>query len=463
MHYLKNLFLLLLSFVITKQCLAQAVIAIENVDIISMTENNEVIKNATVVIRDNKILSINQPVPDNAKVIDGKGKWLMPGLVDMHVHGLADIDFGKKYPTKGATLFADNQDVMLPYVASGVTTVFELSARVEHFGQRNEIVKGKITGPRMSLAALIDGEGSNGRIATTPADGRQSVRMAKAEGYEFIKVYSHLNVETFKAIVDEANKQSMKVIGHIPNAFQGRVADAIIPHFDMVAHGEEFFKQAKDYSEEEAAYFAKLTKENGTWLTPTLIVNESIADQYRSLDSIRNLPAFKYVIPLLQNKWLTSNQYNKGVNEQRIAGNEKRIAFNKKLVKAFKKAGVPIVAGTDAGTSGIIWGFSLHDELALLVDAGLTTEEVLASATRLPATWLGLGDKLGTVETGKYADLILLDANPLKDIRNTTKIAGVFFNGRWIDKTTINEMMNGLAERNTRPTEKDDWSKRKNY
>lgn len=465
MNRIVSFILLILSLTAVAQAQSSAPkpIVIKNVNIIPMTINNKVIENATVVLEGNKIVSINKSAPASAQLINGKGKWLIPGLIDMHIHGLADIDFGKKYPTKGATLFADNQDVMTPYVATGVTTIFDLNARVENFGQRNEIIKGKIIGPRMALAALIEGEGGNGRIATTPSDGRQSVRMAKAEGYEFIKVYSRLNIETYKAIVDEAYKQGMKVIGHIPNAFQGNIEEAFIPHFDMVAHAEEFFKQTDDLSDRQAQRFAKLCKDNGTWLTPTLIVNESIAEQYRSLDSIRNLEAFQYVIPLMQSKWITSNQYNKASSPQKIAGNEERIEFNKLLVRAFKEAGVPMVAGTDAGTSGIIWGFSLHDEVALLVEAGLTPEEALISATRLPATWLGIDDKIGTIEEGKFADLILLDANPLTDINNTRKIAGVFFNGRWIDKATINKMLADLAKRNTADRDKYDWSKRKEY
>ncbi len=133
------------------------------------------------------------------------------------------------------------------------------------------------------------------------------------------------------------------------------------------------------------------------------------------------------------------------------------------LVKSFKEAGVPIVAGTDAGTSGVVWGFSLHDEIELLVKAGLTTEEALASATRLPATWLGIENKIGTVEVGKYADLILLDVNPLDDISNTRKISGVFVNGKWLNSKKINAMLSDLAKKNTVNKEKYDWKKRTEY
>ena len=439
------------------------IFAVKNVNIIPMTTENKIMENATVVIMDRKILSINKPIPQNATVIDGKGKWLMPGLIDMHVHNLADINLSSNYPTKGATLFTNTQDFMLLYVANGVTTAFELSARVEHFGQRNEIIKGKVIGPRIALAILIEGGDASGNVANTPSDGRQIVRLAKAQGYEFIKLYSRINIETYKAIIDEANKEGMKVVGHIPNAFKGQIEKAFVPHFDMVAHAEEYAKQTDDFTDKEARRFAKLAKENGTWLTPTLITMERIAEQARSLDGVRNLPSLKYVHPLMQSKWLTSNNYNTGTSPERIAYFEKLVNFHVVLVKAFKEAGVPIVAGTDAGTSGVVWGFSLHDEIELLVKAGLSSEEALASATRLPATWLAIDDKIGTVEVGKYADLLLLEANPLDNITNTRKISGVFVNGQWLNRKKIDTMLSNLAKKNAADKDKYDWKKRKEY
>ncbi len=438
--------------------------ALINVNIISMTTENKITENATVVIKNKKIVSINKPIPYNAKIIDGKGKWLIPGLVDMHVHNLADINLSSNYPTKGATLFTDTQDFMLLYIANGVTTAFELSARAEHFAQRNEIIKGKVIGPRIALAFLIDGGDGSGNLAHTASDGRQSVRIAKVHGYEFIKVYQHLDIETYKATIDEAYKQGMKVVGHIPLAFKGgRIEEAFVPHFGMVAHAEEYSNYTQDFSDLDAQRFAKLAKENGTWLTPTLTAMEWILDQSHSIDSVRNLSSLKYVQPLMQSKWLNSNRYNQDTSPERISRFEKLVDFHMRLVKAFQDAGVPVVAGTDAGISGVVWGFSLHDEIELLVKAGLTPNEALISATRLPATWLGIQDKIGTVEVGKYADLVLLDANPLEDIKNTRKISGVFVNGRWLDSKKINSMLSNVAKRNATNKEKYDWKNRKEY
>lgn len=328
----------------------QQVFAIRNVNIIPMTSENKIIENATVIIKDKKIVSINKPIPDTVEIIEGEGKWLIPGLIDMHVHSLADINFGSTYPTKGASLFFDLQDVMTPYVANGVTTILELNSRVEHFGQRNEITKETVIGPRMALAALIDGGDAWGRVVNTPADGRQAVRCAKVDGYDFIKVYSRLNAETFKAIVDEANIHGLKVIGHIPNVFKGQLKEAFVPNFSMVAHAEEFAKHSKEFTDEDAQRFAKISKENGTWLTPTLTVMVWIASQARSLDEVRSTEAFKYIHPLMQSKWLKSNTYNRKTSPEFINYVDNLVIFHKKIVKAFKEVGVPIVAGTDAGT-----------------------------------------------------------------------------------------------------------------
>jgi Amidohydrolase family len=164
---------------------------------------------------------------------------------------------------------------------------------------------------------------------------------------------------------------------------------------------------------------AQLLKANGTWLSPTLTTMERILGQVKSLEELKALPSLKYVHPLLQSKWLTANKYNKMSSPEDIAHFEKYVKFNLLLVKACKAAGVPIVTGTDVGTSGVVQGFSMQDELELLIKAGLTPQEALTSATRLPAAWLGIESLVGTVEIGKYADLILLNANPLDNIKNT--------------------------------------------
>jgi imidazolonepropionase-like amidohydrolase len=436
------------------------VFAIKNVNIITMKDGDKVLKNATVVVKNDKIESINDSIPKGAKIIDGKGKWLMPGLIDMHVHVPTDGGpFGPKIPTQAATVFFDLQDFMTLNNSNGVTTIFDLGSRPEHFGQRNEIAKGNVIGSRMALAAMIDGGKGQGRRANNAEEGRQAVRSAKAEGYEFIKLYSDLNIETFKAIVDEASKQKLKTIGHIPEAFEGHLKEAFVPNFGMVAHAEELTKHTENYSEADAKLFAKMLKENGTWLCPTLTTIVWIASQVRSMDEIKALPTLQYLHPLTQSKWLTANKYNNFSDSATIVKFENYVKFNNLLVKECKAIGVPIVAGTDASTSGVVFGFSMHDELELLVKAGLTNDEALNAATNLAATWLGIKSIVGTIEVGKMADLLLLEANPLDDIKNTKMIAGVFINGNWMDKSKIKADLADLSKRNTAAKADWDWKK----
>ena len=432
----------------------------EHVAVLPMTENGVVVRDATVVIENERITSLTGPGPRGARRINGRGKWLIPGLMDMHVHLPSDEQLPRdpRYAYEGLTEFFSTRDMLTPFGANGVTQILDMSAFGSSFGQRIAIERGEVLGPNLALAAAIHGGRSEGRVADTPSDGRQAVRDAKAEGYDFIKTYSGLNTETFFAIVDEANKRGMKTLGHIPDAFQGNIESAFVPGFGMVAHAEEFAKHSDYFTDADALRFAQMSKRNGTWLSPTLIVWRWIVSQTRSLDELRVSPNLQYVHPLIRGRWLEDNGYNRQSSPRRIAYFERMEEFHRRLVAAFKAEGVPMVVGTDTLTSGVVPGFSVHDELELLVGAGLTNEEALASATRLPATWLGVSHDRGTIEIGKRADLVLLEADPLVAISNTRRIAGVSLSGRWTSRATLDAMMTDLAERNAALEREFDWA-----
>lgn len=432
---------------------------IKNVNVITMTIPNKVIYNASVVISNNVIQSINGTIPPNCNIIEAKGKWLIPGLIDAHVHLPTDAFFGQKRPTQSPDISFRTQDIMTPFITNGVTTIVDLNSTMETFSQKKEVEKGNVTGPKIVLAALINGGKGQGRIANTAEEGRLLVRNSKVEGYDFIKLYSKLNIETYNAIIDESNKLGMKTIGHIPNAFQGKVEQAFVPHFGMIAHAEEISKHAKVYNVDEAMRFAKLAKTNGTALSPTLITMIWIAKQSHSIDSIKKLPTLQYVHPLVQSKWLTANNYATNATKENISYFDSLVQFHCQLVKIFKEAGVPIIAGTDAGTSGVVSGFSLHDELDELVKSGLTPEEALSAATLTSAQWIGNDKFIGSIEEGKTADLILLNQNPLVDIKNTRNIESVFVNGRWLDQKKIKNLLSDLSARNTKNIDEFDWMK----
>jgi imidazolonepropionase-like amidohydrolase len=437
----------------------QRPLVFEHVTVLPMTENGAALRDATVVIENERITSLQGPGPRGARRINGRGKWLMPGLMDMHVHLPSDEQLPRdpRYSYEGLTEFFSTQDMLTPFVANGVTQILDMSAFGSSFGQRIAIGRGEVLGPNLALAAVIHGGRTEGRVADTPSDGRQVVRDAKAEGYDFIKTYSGLSTEAFFAIVDEADKQGMKVLGHIPDAFQGNLESAFVPGFSMVVHAEEFAKHSDNFTDADALRFAQMSKRNGTWLSPTLTVWRWIVSQTRSLDELSASPNLQYVHPLIRGRWLEDNGYNKQSSPRRIAYFERMDEFHRRLVAAFKAEGVPMVAGTDTLTSGVVAGFSLHDELELLVGAGLTNEEALASATRLPATWLGVDRDRGTIEVGKRADLVLLDADPLVAVANTRRIAGVCLSGRWTNRATLDAMMADLARRNAAMERQFNW------
>ena len=450
--------LLLLSLILPPTAIAQSrrgtgarqpVTVIEHVTVIPMTERGVSIPDATVVVEHGRITALRGPVPRGARRINGRGKWLIPGLMDMHVHLPSDQFLPDNEPPRNEppSLTFDTQDIMTPYIANGVTQIMHMDADAVAIGRRNEIAAGKVIGPSMALAALIDGKRPEGRVALTPADGRQAVRDAKAEGYGFIKLYWRLDVETFLAINDEARLQGMKVLGHIPDAFEGQVEKAFVAGF-MIAHAEELAKQSLEFSDADAARFAALARENGAALTGTLTTMRWISSQTKSLDELRALPTLQYLHPMVRRQWIARNSYFAGSSARRISYFDRMVDFNRRLVGAFRAAGVPVVAGTDALNPGCVPGFALHDELVLLREAGLTNEEALAAATRVPATWLGVIADRGTIEAGKRADLVLLDADPLVDIRNTRRIAGVMVNGRWLPRRTLDRMRADVVAHN---------------
>jgi imidazolonepropionase-like amidohydrolase len=439
----------------------QSAIAIENVSVVPMSKDGLVLHDATVVIAQGRIVSLNGPTPKGAKRINGKGKWLIPGLMDMHVHLPNDDQLPVETPRgEPPRLDFGTQDIMTPYVANGVTQILNMDSTPASVGQRNEIESGRVIGPHMALAAVVDGKRPEGRIANNESDARQMVRDVQAEGYNFVKVYSRLEVETYLAIIDEANKRNIKVLGHIPEAFEGQLDKAFIPGFGMVAHAEEFSKHSDKFEDADAVRFAKLAKQSGTWVTPNLIAMHWIASQARSLDELKANPHNAYMHPLLQSKWVKANGYNPRLSKpSTVAYFDRMVEFHQRLVRALKAEGVPMVAGTDALLSGVVPGFSLHDELELLAGAGLTNAEVLAAATRLPAQWLGVDKDRGTIEVGKRADLVLLDADPLANIANSRKIAGVFLSGRYHDRKELDAMMADLAKRNKAGLKEFDWDK----
>jgi len=435
-----------------------APIVITDVTVLPMTPDAAPLTHVTVTLGNGRIEAITPgsaaKLPPGARPIDGRGKWLMPGFADMHMH-LENDRMGRLHvgdPTLPDGTF-ELEDALTPYLANGVLQIFNLSSMAETIGQRVEVESGRVIGPHIATAAMIDGSPpmwplGMTRAAATPEDGRQAVRDAKAEGYEFIKVYSKLTLETFTAIVDEARQQKMRVVGHIPQRGKGITDKFFIPGFDLVAHAEEFAQHTDPPDHAAIPRYVEMAKRNGTWLIATLSLDERIVEEIRDPDSLKRRDELRYMHPRAYDMVINGNPYIKDRSEGRIQYVQNVVDFNCPLVKAFTEAGVPVLTGTDAPVPGVAPGFALHDEFEALSKCGMSNMQILESTTRRAAEWLGTLSDRGTVETGKRADLVLLDADPLQNISNTRRIAAVIVGGHYLARKELDRRLATLAARN---------------
>jgi imidazolonepropionase-like amidohydrolase len=419
----------------------------------------------TVVIRGDRISEIGKSgtiqAPQGAHVVDAKGKFLIPGVWDMHVHWL-------------------HKDYLPLFIANGVTGIRIMWGDPMHHQWRQEIAQGTLVGPRMAIASpIVDGPKPiwPGSTAVGTADeGRQAVIQSKKDGADFIKVYSRLPRDAYFAIADEAKKQGIPFAGHVPGPVSViEASDAgqkSIEHFTGILEacstreeelrkaGEEAWsklppgqafpsratvyalgrQRLETFSPEKAnALFAHLAR-NHTWQCPTLTVLRNMA--FIKDTAIHDDPRVKYMPPEMISGWNPKDDFrlNDKTDEDFELG---RAAYRKlkELVGPMHRAGVEFLAGTDVLNPYCFPGFSLHDELTLLVEAGLSPMEALQAATLNPARYLGQDKDLGTVEKGKIADLVLLDASPLDDIGNTRKIDAVVVSGKLHPKADLQKML----------------------
>lgn len=430
---------------------------LHHVNVIPMTKGSDVLRDQTVVVKAGRIASIART---NAKLqrqqgrhIDASGKWLIPGLTDAHTH-IENVPLLRLYLQKPG--ISDDavrtQDVFLPYVANGVLQVFDLSAMPETMRQREEIADGKVLGPHIVAAAMVDGkppllpEGIT-HLATTPEDGRAIVRQAAKSGHQLIKTYSKLSLPVFSTVIDEANKQGLRVVGHIPGRETGETDKYFQPGFGMVAHAEEYAQQTAKPDAAAITWYVELAKRNGTGLISTLTLNERLLETVKDPAMLKQREELDVLNPHLNTVTVHQNPYVAHASPAYIEKLDAIVRFNRQLISAFRQAGIPILSGTDSPVPGVVPGYAMHDELAALVRAGLTPREALESATRVPNDWLGTAHLRGRVAEGLHADLILLDANPLDDIANTRRISAIILGGRYLVRADIAAMLQEMRVR----------------
>lgn len=427
------------------------------------TNTASVLPDVTVVITGDHIASVDKAaaakVPKDAQVVDARGKFLIPGLWDMHVHTF------RHNPRSTNTWYFPL------FIANGVTGVRDMWTTGEDFVQvvqfRRGLADGSFLGPRYGAVAwMVDGPDPifpNSYVVKTPEEARGFVDKAKASGVEFVKVYQKLPREEYLAIVDEAKKVGIPFVAHMPWAISAAEASddgaRSIEHLSNVMEGcstieNEFLtlsplgphmreKMFDTYDQHKCEQLKEKFARNQTWQVPTswmffegrALLQDHLATDARSTYLPKDVRASWQEQPAINDHSPSRQQVRRKDQNERLA-----------IIAMMNKKAVPMMAGTDLGNSFVLPGFNLHDELAIFVQAGLTPGEALKTATYNPAKFLGMLDRLGTVEKGKLADLVLLDANPLEDIHNTERIRAVVLNGRYLDRSTLDKMLRDAEE-----------------
>ena len=388
----------------------------------------------------------------NARIVDARGKYLIPGLWDMHVHTV----FGDWLPR--------NEKVTLPlFVANGITGVRDMGGELDVLKLwRSEIAAGQLLGPLMVIAGpMLDGPvprfPSSAPVANA-ADGRKVVDELTSQGVDFIKIQSLIPRDGYFAAADEAKKLGITFVGHVPDAVRASEASNAgqksIEHFTGIFEGcstieDQLLKGPKSlgrnvatYDPERAKALIALMARNHTWQVPTLVWERGqwLVDDI----DVSHDPLIRYAPPAWKDRtWpMFVGDIEKDMDTDPLPVRKRFVQMELEMTQAMHRAGVPFMAGTDTAAGVHIFpGFSLHQELALFVEAGFTPMEALQTATRNPAEFLGRLSDMGTVESGKIADLVLLDANPLDDILNTRKIRAVVLAGRYFSRDDLDQML----------------------
>lgn len=438
--------------------------AFVGVNVIPM-DRERVLANQTVVVKDGKIVQVGDAakvkVPQDAVRVDGQGRYLIPGLVDMHTHLMSDDAFPDE-------LAPDELRIM---VANGVTTCRFMIGTPEQLILRTRSAKGEIIAPTIYSASphLTGKEQGNNFVVTTPEEAREAVRRSKAAGYDFIKITTFLPSLLYETAIDEATKLKVPVVGHadsryvtVPRAWKARQQIEHLDGYmevllrddapmkgsvsDIYIYNPKNWDSLDFVDEAKIAWAAKMTVASNPYVDPTQHFMKNTFGLPRSEESIRAQPDFKFYMAKTQNFFI-DYQKRTQINKVPLERRARWIEIRNKLIKAIHDAGGKIMAGSDTPEFLWLYGFSMHRELKALADAGLSNYAVLAAGTRNAHEYLGSIERSGTIEKGKQADLILLDANPLDDIRNTEKRTGVMLKGKYYTQAEMNGWLDEIAPR----------------
>ena len=395
-------------------------LVITNTNVLPMSQNT-VLRQQTVLIEKGRIVALGPAgkaiIPRGAVVVDGKGKYLMPGMIDMHAHLPG---------AEGARHSLDSYFRL--NLASGVTGLRSMRGAPEHLRWRDSLRRISALAPRLYLGSPVFTRDRS----YTARKGQQLLTQYKASGYDFAKYLGGLTVPQYDSLLTDARQVGLKMAGHAPRS---GLAGALAARMTSIEHIEAFvvaYQQDSVLFRQQARQMAA----GGIYTCPDLFWYQVTWLEYAP-ERLKQLPGMAYVDASVREEWLTwvaaeSQQLMPGGVP--TAAHAQRMASLKAYRRAFRimhEAGVQFLVSAGDGPF-VVPGFSMNEELASLVGMGLSPYEALGAATRNAATWLGVQNQLGTVEPGKTADLVLLDANPLENIANMRRVSGVVLAGRWV-------------------------------
>ena len=449
---------LIAGFSLAAQTPPQETTSITHVTVIDVVTGKK-LPDQTVVLQGDRILSVfasdpGAPAPQG-RVIDAHGGFLIPGLWDMHVH------------------VQDLEDLPL-YIANGVTGVRMMFGARDNRELRAKLATAPVSPEIVIGSAIVDGDPPvwpGSIVVHRPEDARRAVDDIKASGADFVKIYNGIPRDAYFALVDEAHKQNISFVGHLP--YQVRASEASdagqrsIEHLDGIAIACSKKEQSLIKELQPGHYLEKMRlvveairsfdgaqcqallaqfKKNNTWQVPTLTVHRGFG--WMNDSRFTSDPRLAYMSGDVRHRWQPENDFRfRRWSPQEFELHRGLFDADKQIVGLMFRAGVPLLAGTDAMNPYCLPGFSLHDELALLVESGLTPLAALQSATLRPAEFFARTEEFGVVAPGKRADLVLLAADPLADIHNTTQIQAVWHQGKYFDRAALDALLAAAKHR----------------
>jgi hypothetical protein len=466
----------LLAFFFLNQCIwAQSraeppaqTLVFTNVNVVD-TRDGRILPDMTVIVRGGRIQGVARfgliTVTHDVRVINAAGKYMIPGLWDMDVH------------TAGALGAAWDGKIIYPlYIANGVTGVRDMGGDpdlLEQWSQR--VADGTLPGPHILFAGpfLSGGKNSTQTVAVNnPAEAREAVAKLKKRGVNLLTIGSDISRDSYFALADEAAKLKIQFDGPVPDSITATEAsaagqssierlagillacsskeDALRQQRSQAHADQDFGPQASVATQDMATYdtekawnlFVQLSN-NNTWQVPALVRSQAMASMGDT--NLTADPGLKYVPISVRRQW-EPERVRPRTSPEVLRLAKKQSARELELVNVMRRAGVQFMAGSDSPDPYVVPGFSLHTELEWLVKSGFSPMQALQSATFNPALFLAKLDKFGVVETGRAADLVLLEANPLEDIRNTREIAAVVLAGKYYSRQELNKMLARIAE-----------------